>query len=451
MAERDNRGPRRDRDENPEFADRLVAINRVSKTVKGGKRFGFAALVVVGDQKGRVGFGKGKAKEVPEAIRKATEQAKRSLIRVPLREGRTLHHDIEGRHGAGRVVMRQAVAGTGIIAGGPMRAVFEMLGLQDVVSKSLGSTNPYNMIRATMDGLLKEQSPRTVASRRGKKVAEILRQPGEAAQAAARSGGGLSPWPRPSSSSRSPPRAAARHPAPDPDRPGAEQDAQDPRARGHPLGARHGQQDPAPREDHRGAGRVGPSGGAGLPIHRVRPACRSAGRLPVQRSSDMKLNELRDNPGATKKRKRIGRGPGSGMGKTGGRGVKGQKSRAGVSINAYEGGQMPLYQRLPKRGFTKPNRKEYSVVNLGLIQKFIDAGKLDATAEIDEAALVAAGVMRRARDGVRVLGKGALTSKVALKVDGGLRGGGCRRRGRRGHARRGRRRRGASRDGLTRP
>ena len=181
MAERDNRGGgRRDRDENPEFADRLVAINRVSKTVKGGKRFGFAALVVVGDQKGRVGFGKGKAKEVPEAIRKATEQAKRSLVRVPLREGRTLHHDMEGRHGAGRVVMRSAVPGTGIIAGGPMRAVFEMLGLQDVVSKSLGSSNPYNMIRATMDGLLKEQSPRLVASRRGKKVADILGQPAEA-------------------------------------------------------------------------------------------------------------------------------------------------------------------------------------------------------------------------------------------------------------------------------
>ena len=180
MAERDNRGGgRRDRDENPEFADRLVAINRVSKTVKGGKRFGFAALVVVGDQKGRVGFGKGKAKEVPEAIRKATEQAKRSLVRVPLREGRTLHHDMEGRHGAGRVVMRAAVPGTGIIAGGPMRAVFEMLGLQDVVSKSLGSSNPYNMIRATMDGLLKEQSPRLVASRRGKKVADILGQPAE--------------------------------------------------------------------------------------------------------------------------------------------------------------------------------------------------------------------------------------------------------------------------------
>ena len=185
MAERENRrdnrggNDRRDNrpEETPEFADRLVAINRVSKTVKGGKRFGFAALVVVGDQRGRVGYGKGKAKEVPEAIRKATEQAKRQMIRVALRDGRTLHHDMEGRHGAGKVVMRSAVAGTGIIAGGPMRAVFEMLGLQDVVAKSIGTSNPYNMIRATMDGLRAETSPRQVAARRGKKVAEILRKP----------------------------------------------------------------------------------------------------------------------------------------------------------------------------------------------------------------------------------------------------------------------------------
>ena len=175
---------RRDRDETPEFQDRLVAINRVSKTVKGGKRFGFAALVVVGDQKGRVGFGKGKAKEVPEAIRKATEQAKRQMVRVPLREGRTLHHDIEGRHGAGKVVMRTAPQGTGIIAGGPMRAVFEMLGVQDVVAKSIGSQNPYNMIRATMDGLKKESSPRSVAQRRGKKVSDILPKRDEAPAAA---------------------------------------------------------------------------------------------------------------------------------------------------------------------------------------------------------------------------------------------------------------------------
>ena len=189
MAREQNNRGRRDRDEAPEFADRRVATNRVSKTVQGGKRFGFAALVVVGDQKGRVGFGKGKAKEVPEAIRKATEQAKRQMIRVPLREGRTLHHDMEGRHGAGKVVMRTAPTGTGIIAGGPMRAVFEMLGIQDVVAKSIGSQNPYNMIRATIDGLQKEASPRLVAQRRGKKVADILKRdeapaaPVEAAEA----------------------------------------------------------------------------------------------------------------------------------------------------------------------------------------------------------------------------------------------------------------------------
>ena len=176
MARDDNRRRGRDRDEAPEFADRLVAINRVSKTVKGGKRFGFAAIVVVGDQKGRVGFGKGKAKEVPEAIRKATEQAKRGMIRVPLREGRTLHHDGAGRHGAGKVILRSAPHGTGVIAGGPMRAVFEMLGVQDVVAKSVGSQNPYNMIRATLDALQFQASPRRVAQRRGKKVADILRK-----------------------------------------------------------------------------------------------------------------------------------------------------------------------------------------------------------------------------------------------------------------------------------
>src|ERR687895_1154978 len=140
------RGDREERDS--EFVDKLVHINRVAKVVKGGRRFGFAALVVVGDQRGRVGFGHGKAREVPEAIRKATEAAKRSLIRVPLREGRTLHHDVFGRHGAGKVFLRAAEAGTGIIAGGPMRAVFETLGMHDVVAKSMGSSNPYNMVRA---------------------------------------------------------------------------------------------------------------------------------------------------------------------------------------------------------------------------------------------------------------------------------------------------------------
>ena len=172
MAREGERG--RDRDQkDSEFIDRLVHINRVAKVVKGGRRFGFAALVVVGDQKGRVGFGHGKAREVPEAIRKATESAKRSLIRVPLREGRTLHHDVHGRHGAGRVILRTAPAGTGIIAGGPMRAIFETLGMHDVVAKSQGSSNPYNMIRATFDALSREDSPRTVAARRNIKVSTL--------------------------------------------------------------------------------------------------------------------------------------------------------------------------------------------------------------------------------------------------------------------------------------
>ncbi|MEG6509798.1 30S ribosomal protein S5 [Methyloligella sp. 2.7D] len=171
-----SRGPQgRDRDDRDnEFVDKLVHINRVAKVVKGGRRFGFAALVVVGDQKGRVGFGHGKAREVPEAIRKATESAKRTMVRVPLREGRTLHHDVAGHHGAGKVVLRAAPPGTGIIAGGPMRAVFETLGIQDVVAKSVGTSNPYNMIRATFDALTREDSPRGVAARRGKKVSEIV-------------------------------------------------------------------------------------------------------------------------------------------------------------------------------------------------------------------------------------------------------------------------------------
>ena len=165
---------RADREErDSEFVDRLVHINRVAKVVKGGRRFGFAALVVVGDQKGRVGFGHGKAREVPEAIRKATDAAKRSMIRVALREGRTLHHDVNGRHGAGKVVLRAAPQGTGIIAGGPMRAVFEVVGMQDVVAKSLGSSNPYNLVRATFDALKNEDSPRSVAARRGLKVSTL--------------------------------------------------------------------------------------------------------------------------------------------------------------------------------------------------------------------------------------------------------------------------------------
>jgi len=175
----------RDREErDSEFVDRLVHINRVAKVVKGGRRFAFAALVVVGDQKGRVGFGHGKAREVPEAIKKATDAAKRNMIRVPLREGRTLHHDVKGRHGAGKVVLRAAPPGTGIIAGGPMRAVFETVGMQDVVAKSIGTSNPYNMVRATFDALKRENSPRMVAARRGKKVSEIVSRRSDGAKEA---------------------------------------------------------------------------------------------------------------------------------------------------------------------------------------------------------------------------------------------------------------------------
>jgi small subunit ribosomal protein S5 len=160
--------------EDSEFTEKLVNINRVAKVVKGGRRFGFAALVVVGDRKGRVGYGSGKAREVPEAIRKATEQARRGMVRVPLREGRTLHHDIVSSYGAGRVVVRAAKPGTGIIAGGPMRAIFEALGVHDVVAKSIGSPNPHNMIKATFVALGRATSPRAVAARRGKKVGEVL-------------------------------------------------------------------------------------------------------------------------------------------------------------------------------------------------------------------------------------------------------------------------------------
>jgi len=185
---RDRRGGRDDRGrdrEDSELTEKLVGINRVAKVVKGGRRFGFAALVVVGDGRGRAGYGHGKAREVPEAIRKATEQAKRQMIRVPLREARTLHHDVQGRHGAGKVILRAAPAGTGIIAGGPMRAVFETLGINDIVAKSQGTANPYNMVRATFEALKQVDSPRSVAARRGLKVSEIQARRGESAAAEA--------------------------------------------------------------------------------------------------------------------------------------------------------------------------------------------------------------------------------------------------------------------------
>ncbi len=182
---RDDRRGNRGDDDGEELIEKLVHINRVAKVVKGGKRFGFAALVVVGDGKGRVGFGHGKAREVPEAINKATAAAKKKMIRVPLKEGRTLHHDGKGHFGAGKVNVRSAPAGTGIIAGGPMRAVFESLGVADVVTKSIGTSNPYNMIRATFDALVNQSSPKSVAQRRGKKVADLLGRGGQVSEAEA--------------------------------------------------------------------------------------------------------------------------------------------------------------------------------------------------------------------------------------------------------------------------
>jgi len=181
IQEKKQRRPRKDREAEArvertadEFTDKVVHVNRVSKTVKGGKRFAFAALVVVGDQKGRVGFAHAKAKEVPDAIKKANERARRTIVRVPLKEGRTLHHDVIGHFGAGKVTLRMAPAGTGIIAGGPMRAILETMGIQDVVAKCTGSSNPHNMVRATFDALEKLSSPRAVAAKRGKKVGDIV-------------------------------------------------------------------------------------------------------------------------------------------------------------------------------------------------------------------------------------------------------------------------------------
>ena len=160
--------------ENKEFSERLVTINRVAKVVKGGRRFGFAAIMIVGDNNGRVGYGTGKAKEVPEAVRKATEDAKTKMIRVHLKENRTLHHDVVGRFGAGKVILRSASPGTGIIAGGPMRALFESLGIKDVVAKSTGTSNPHNMLKATFDAFKKSESPKSIASKRSKKISEVI-------------------------------------------------------------------------------------------------------------------------------------------------------------------------------------------------------------------------------------------------------------------------------------
>ena len=229
--------------EKSEFVEKLVAINRITKVVKGGRRFGFAALVVAGNQKGSIGIGQGKSKQVPDAIKKATEVAKRNMVKIPLKDGRTLHHDVYAKSGSGKILMRAAPTGTGIIAGGATRAVCEVLGIQDIVTKSLGSPNPHNVLKAVLQGLKNQSSPKIISAMRNKKIADIIKK---------------------------------------------------------------------------------------------------------EKKINMKLNTLVKT---NKSKIRVGRGIGSGKGKTSGRGVKGQKSRSGVAIKSFEGGQMPLYRRLPKRGF----------------------------------------------------------------------------------------------------
>ena len=255
--------------EKSEFTEKLIAINRITKVVKGGRRFGFAALVVVGNQKGSIGMGQGKSKQVPDAIKKATEVAKRNMHQIPLKDGRTLHHDVYGKNGSGKVLMRSAPTGTGIIAGGPMRAVCEVLGIQDIVAKSLGSSNPHNVLKALLQGLKSQSSPKLLSSIRGKKISEIIKK---------------------------------------------------------------------------------------------------------KRKLKMKLNTLEKT---NFPKIRVGRGIGSGKGKTSGRGVKGQKSRSGVAIKSFEGGQMPLYRRLPKRGFKKINKKNIAIINLVDLELFLKNKKLN--------------------------------------------------------------------------
>ena len=289
-----------------DILEKLVHINRITKVVKGGRRFGFSALVVVGNQNGKIGIAHAKAKQVPDAIKKANELARRNLVQIPLREGRTIHHDIYGKDGAGKIKMRAAPKGTGIIAGGPVRAVCEVLGIRDVVAKSLGTANPHNVIRACLKALKKQTSPKQISIIRNKKIAEIIEKRG---------------W---------------------------------------------------------------------------------------------MLNNLKK---IKQKKIRVGRGIGSGKGKTSGRGVKGQKSRSGVAIKSFEGGQMPLYRRLPKRGFNIIGRKEIGALNLAEIQSFIQSKKIKTTDKIDLALLKKLNIVKKNYKKLKVLGKGEITEKLNLEVN----------------------------------
>ena len=293
---------------NNEFLDKLVHINRITKVVKGGRRFGFSALVVVGNQNGQIGVAHAKAKQVPDAIKKANELARRKLIKIPLRDGRTIHHDVYSKDGAGKVILRSAPKGTGIIAGGPIRAICEVLGIKDIVAKSLGTGNPHNVIRACIKALKLQQSPKTISFSRNKKSLRLLRKEG-----------------------------------------------------------------------------------------------------------NMKLNskvKTKEN------KKRLGRGIGSGKGKTSGRGVKGQKSRSGVAIKSFEGGQMPLYRRLPKRGFNPIKKNEkYAIINLSKIQNLIDKKIITGSSKIDLKFLKDNKIVKKNVTKFKILGVGELKDKINLETE----------------------------------
>ena len=291
-----------------DILEKLVHINRITKVVKGGRRFGFSALVVVGNQAGKIGIAHAKAKQVPDAIKKANEMARRKLIHIPLREGRTIHHDVKAKDGSGRIVLRAASKGTGIIAGGPVRAVCEVLGVKDIVAKSMGTSNAHNVIRATMKALLKQNSPKHISMIRNKKISEIIEKK----------------------------------------------------------------------------------------------------RIMITLNNRQKINKTKI---------RVGRGIGSGKGKTSGRGVKGQKSRSGVAIKSFEGGQMPLYRRLPKRGFNPIVKQNIAVINLEKIQKFIDKKSLKSSDILDTELLKKLKLINKNSKKLKILGNGNLKEKINIVAD----------------------------------
>ena len=348
-----------------------MSVNRVAKVVKGGRRFGFSALVVVGDGKGRVGYGSGKAREVPEAVRKATEQAKRGMIRVPLRQGRTLHHDIVGHFGAGRVLLRTAPPGTGIIAGGPMRAVCEALGIHDVVGKSLGSTNPHNMVKATFDALVHVVSPRLIAAKRGRKVAEILGR---------RDAGGR----RRRRRSRA---MVAKVKITQVKSPIARPDDQERTLVALGLNKLHRSRVVADTPAIAGGSTRSSTCSRVEPVDEQRVAADEAERTPRQ-------SGRADQPQAARARHRLRPRQDVGQGPQGRQGAPQQPKP-----RYFEGGQMPIYRRVPKRGFKNPTRVEYAEVNIGRLQAAIEAGRLDAGKTIDAEALIAAGLVRRVAGG----------------------------------------------------